>query len=75
MRLTQKSVFRLVEGWIIPLEGTVSDNSELGQKYDIWASVKLDGVDAPQEGPLPDSCTVRIDQIAVVRKTLNSQGN
>ena len=75
VRLTQKSVFRLVEGWIIPLEGTVSDNSELGQKYDIWASVKLDGVDAPQEGPLPDSCTVRIDQIAVVRKTLNSQGN
>ena len=75
VRLTQKSVFRLVEGWIIPLEGAVSDNSELGQKYDIWASVKLDGVDVPADGQLPDSCTVRIDQIAVVRKTLNSQGN
>lgn len=72
-RLTQQSVLRLVDGWVIPLEGAVSDNSELGQKYDIWASVKIDGVDTLADGPLPDNCKVRIDQVAVVRKTLNSQ--
>ena len=74
VKLTQKSVLRIVDGWILPLEGALSDNSELGQKYDIWASVKLDGAPATlAEGPLPDSCVVRIDQIAVVRKTQNSQ--
>jgi hypothetical protein len=74
VKLTQKSVLRIVDGWILPLEGALSDNSELGQEYDVWASVKLDGVSAPlQHGPLPDSCAVRIDQVAVVRKTSNSQ--
>jgi hypothetical protein len=74
VKLTQKSVLRIVDGWILPLEGALSDNSELGQKYDIWASVRIDGAPAPlKEGPLGDSCVVRIDQIAVVRKTLNRQ--
>ena len=74
VKLTQTSSFRLVNGWHVPLEGAVSDNSELGQKYDIWASVKIKGLDkTPEAGLLPDSCVIWIDQVAVVRKTVNSQ--
>jgi len=73
VELKQDSCFAPFSGWNLPLEGVVSDNSELGQKYDIWASVKVEGPDYFATGKVTPENVFFVDQIAVVRKTLNSE--
>ena len=51
------------------LDGVVSDNSELGQEYDIWVSIRISGPDYFKSGkPFPEN-EFYIDQIAVIRTT------
>lgn len=67
--LTQESRFAVFAGCNILLEGAVSDNSELGQKYDIWMSVKVDGPDYFAAGAVTDETVIYVDQFAAIRKT------
>ena len=56
-------------GFNLVLDGVVSDNSELGQEYDIWVSIRISGPDYFKSGkPFPEN-EFYIDQIAVIRTT------
>ena len=68
---TDSRLFAL-NGSYIPLDGAVSDNSELGQKYDIWVSVKIEGPDVCKTGKADWDTIYFLDQVAVVRKTCNA---
>lgn len=74
VQLMQDSVIGLVCGSFFPLTGAVSDNSELGQKYDIYASIKVEGPDIFKTGKATRENVISVDQLAVVRKTLNGAG-
>ena len=73
LRLNQKSVVSLCSGFFVALDGVVSDNSELGQKYDIWARVKITGPDFFASGKPGLENTFYMDQIAVIRKTKHGE--
>ena len=60
-------------GCSLVLDGVVSDNSELGQKYDVWVSLKVKGVDYFKGGAPADDVEIFFDQLAVVRKTKNAK--
>lgn len=69
--LKQDSYLHPWAGCRIPLMGVVSDNSELGQLYDVWISLKIEGGDV-YATKLPEWTVVYyIDQIAAIRKTKN----
>ena len=61
MQLLPQSSLSLFTGFHIPIEGAVNDPSEYGQKYDVWASVKVVG----------DCEAFFVDQVAAIRKTRN----
>ena len=73
LKLKPESVISIWRGAYVPLDGVVCDNSELGQKYDVYASVKIEGGDVYTTGKALLSTVYYVDQIAVVRKTLNSE--
>ena len=75
LKLKPESVVQLWRGAYVPLDGVVCDNSELGQKYDVYASVKIEGGDVYATGKATPDIVYYVDQIAVVRKTLNSEGS
>ena len=74
IKLTQTSVVSMFAGFLIALDGVVSDNSELGQKYEIWVSIKVLGPDFYRMGKPGLENVFYIDQFAVVRQTRNMQG-
>ena len=55
------------------LDGAVSDNSERGQLYDVWASIKFTGPDYTKNGNPTRENAVFIDQVVVIRRTSNTQ--
>ena len=57
------------------LDGVVCDNSELGQEYDVYVSVKIEGGDVFSTGKATPDTVYFLDQVVVVRKTLNSEGS
>ena len=61
VQLLPQSSLSLFTGFHIPIEGAVNDPSEYGQKYDVWASVKVVG----------DCEAFFVDQVAAIRKTRN----
>ena len=65
----QDTRFALFSGNNLLLRGVVRDNSEIGQKYDVWASIKVEGPDYFESGKVTDENVISIDQFAVVRKT------
>ena len=73
VRLKSDSVVSLWRGAQVPLDGVLNDNSELGQKYDVYASVKIEGADVFATGEATYDTVYYVDQIATVRKTLNSE--
>ena len=75
LKLKPESVVSLWRGAFVPLDGVVCDNSELGQKYDVYASVKIEGGDVYATGKATENTVYYVDQVAVVRKTLNSEGS
>ena len=75
LKLKPESVVSLWRGAYVPLDGVVCDNSELGQKYDVYASVKIEGGDVYATGKATPDTVYYVDQVAVVRKTLNSEGS
>ena len=56
----------------LPVDGVVSDVSELGQKYDLYVSVKIEGPDVFATGKATCDNLFYVDQLAVVRKTRNA---
>jgi len=72
LQLTQTSVVSLLAGFFVALDGVVSDNSELGQEYEVWASIKISGTDFFRSGsPVADNIFY-VDQIAVIRQTTHA---
>lgn len=72
LQLTQNSLVLMFVGFNLALDGVVSDNSELGQEYELWASIKVTGPDFFRSGkPGPDH-VFYIDQFAAVRLTKNA---
>ncbi|MBO5724145.1 MAG: hypothetical protein J6S58_04885, partial [Lentisphaeria bacterium] len=69
VELNQKSVVSMFAGFFVALDGVVSDNSELGQKYDIWASIKITGPDFFKSGKATAKNDFYIDQVMAIRKT------
>ncbi len=69
MQLTQSSVVALLAGFFIALDGVVSDNSELGQEYELWASIKIDGPDFFSSGTPGSENVFWVDQVAAIRQT------
>ena len=68
--LLPSSVLSIWPGFNLPLDGAVSDNAEIGQKYDVWVSVKVTGPDLWQDGGrVTDETVYFLDQVAVIRKT------
>ena len=65
----QDTRFALFSGNNLLLRGVVRDNSEIGQKYDVWASIKVEGPDYFASGNVTDENVISIDQFAIVRKT------
>ena len=61
-------------GFYIPLDGVISDHSELGQKYEVWLSLKIIGPDIWKSRKVTEDTVFAVDQVAVVRKTLNGTG-
>ena len=58
LKLKPESVVSLWRGAYVPLDGVVCDNSELGQKYDVYVSVKIEGGDVFSPARrLPTPCT------------------
>jgi len=72
VRLTQKSTLSIWNGFRLGLDGVVSDNSEIGQLYDIYASVKIEGGDVYKTGKAAAGLVYFFDQAAAVRKTKNA---
>ena len=69
VKLVQNSSMGVFVGFNLVLDGVVSDNSELGQEYDIWVSIRISGPDYFKSGkPFPEN-EFYIDQIAVIRTT------
>ena len=75
LKLKPESAVSLWPGARVLLDGVVCDNSELGQKYDIYASIKIEGGDVYATGKATGGTVYFVDQVAVVRKTLNSAGS
>jgi len=69
IQLKPDSVISFWPGSLLPLDGAVSDNSEIGQKYDIWISLKIEGKDLYKDGKATPETVYYFDQAAVVRKT------
>ena len=70
-RLTAESKVTVCPGFYIPLDGVISDNSELGQEYEVWISLKILGPDVWKTQKVTEETVFAVDQVAVVRKTLN----
>ena len=70
-RLTAESKVTVCPGFYIPLDGVISDNSELGQEYEVWISLKILGPDIWKTQKATEETIFAVDQVAVVRKTLN----
>lgn len=69
VQLKPDSVISFWPGSLLPLDGAVSDNSEIGQKYDVWISLKIEGKDLYKDGKATPEVIYFFDQAAVVRKT------
>ena len=67
--LKPDSVIAVWPGSYLPLDGAVGDNAEIGQKYDIWISLKIKGKDLYGDGRATADTVYFFDQAAVVRKT------
>lgn len=72
-KLTAESRLMLCPGFNIPLDGVISDNSELGQEYEIWVSVKIGGPDIWKTDSISPETVFYVDQAAVIRKTRNCE--
>ena len=70
-KLTAESKVTVCPGFYIPLDGVISDNSELGQEYEVWISLKVSGPDIWKAKVATEDTIFAVDQVAVVRKTLN----
>ena len=70
-KLTAESKVTVCPGFYIPLDGVISDNSELGQAYEVWISLKIVGPDIWKTRKVTESTVFMVDQVAVIRKTLN----
>ena len=75
LKLKPESAVSLWPDARVLVDGVVCDNSELGQKYDIYASIKIEGGDVYATGKATADTVYYVDQVAVVRKTLNSAGS
>ncbi len=53
------------------LDGVVSDNSELGQEYEIWISIKFEGSGFSAAGQPNKDVSIYIDRVIVIQKTSN----
>ncbi|MFA6930052.1 MAG: DUF4838 domain-containing protein [Lentisphaeria bacterium] len=73
LSLTQTSVVSMFAGFFVALDGVVSDNSELGQKYEIWASIKVTGSDFFSKGQPGKDNVFYIDQFAIIQLTHNAK--
>ena len=73
VKLNQKSVLFLFSRYSIALEGVVSDNYQLGQLYEVWASIRVRGSDCIKSGHAEMDNEFYLDQIAVVRTMSNAQ--
>ena len=69
VQLKPDSVISFWPGSLLPFDGAVGDNSEIGQKYDVWVSLKIKGHDHYKDGRASDDTVYYFDQAAVVRKT------
>ena len=61
------TVLSLFTGFFVPLEGVVVDPAEIGQKYEIWIHVKVDGPDYFGRLPTAEN-TIWLDEVAVIRE-------
>ena len=73
VELNQKSVISPFAGFMIALDGAVSDNSELGQKYEVWLSIKVTGPDFFSTGKPTLDNVFYVDQAAVIRQTRHGE--
>ena len=69
VQLKPDSVISFWPGSLLPLDGAVGDNSEIGQKYDVWVSLKIEGKDMYGDGKATADTVYFFDQAAVIRKT------
>ena len=69
IQLKPDSVISFWPGSLLPLDGAVGDNSEIGQKYDIWVSLRIEGKDMFKDGKATADTVYFFDQAAVIRKT------
>ncbi len=53
------------------LEGVVADNSEIGQEYEIWISIKFEGSGFSSSGQPDKDVSIYIDRVIVIQKTSN----
>lgn len=74
VKLAKESKLFVFSDYHLDLEGVVSDNSELGQMYDVWASVRVIGPDCFAAGHAQPGNVFLLDQIAVVLKKSNKEG-
>ena len=72
LRLRQDSMVGVFSGAVIPLDGVVMDNWELGQRYDVYVSLRVEGPDIAKTGKAAGETVYFVDQVAAVRKTHNS---
>ena len=68
-KLTAESKVTVCPGFYIPFDGVISDNSELGQEYEVWISLKLLGPNIWNTQKVTEDTVFAVDQVAVVRKT------
>lgn len=68
VQLAKESSLYLFSDWRLDLDGVVSDNSELGQAYDVWANIRVLGPDSFASGHAQPGNVFLLDQVAVVLK-------
>ena len=70
-KLMKDSMLGVFTGVTVTLEGVVADNSDIGQEYEIWASVKFEGSGFSPEGQPNKDVSIYIDRVIVIQKTSN----
>jgi len=70
-KLMKNSSLSIFTGVIVTLEGVVADNSEIGQEYEIWISIKFEGSGFSSSGQPDKDVSIYIDRVIVIQKTSN----
>ncbi len=70
-KLMKNSECGIFTGIMLTLDAVIADNSDLGQEYEIWASVKFEGSGFSSDGQPNKDLSIYIDRVIVIQKTSN----